>query len=983
MSPRIVANDRLIDWEKLDNLPSDVNAELLLKEDKANKWIANWYAELDWTGKVPSSQIPSWIVPVDSVNWKTWVVVLDTDDIAEWTNKYTTAWDISKLAWIEALAEVNEVTLAWAEALTNKSVNWVTLTDWWASTDYLNAEWNYITITWGWDMTKAVYDPTNVVWDAFDQDNMVDWTTNKNYTAAEKTNLGNQSWTNTWDQDISWKQDILSEWAFIDWDKTKLDWIEALAEVNNISDANATDLTDAWDSTLHYHASDRDRANHTWTQTASTISDFDSATVDFTNKTFESFTNLIHADAVHFKIYAEEDLVKGDVIERVSYDVVNRAVHVQKRSAITIIAVGIMNEDVTTGNYWLAMKGGLMEGLNTNIYDEDTILFPDTSWWLTAVQPEGIAQPICYVFKKDVSDWVLLINVQQWLELPVRSWSAGKFLKTDWTVVSWDNPTSTAWQWVSYFLGNTIISWDNYNLSKFPEWWSEVEIQTTTNSTLQPVFVERYVSDEIGWNQLDAWLWTFSTFASVDSDVWTSTLEARINRSILKTWTITSTWTWATRTFTATEAWTFVPWDANASILEATLIQTPTETFFIDSYVSWTEVTATSDNAWYTNESAVAFSMFYKLFQISTWEINGSDATLYETQTVQPEFEIDQEDKILIAYFATATTAWDKVVSLYKNGTEHYSNFVTPLIYRHNDLKGLNENWYQHLTEDQLAKLTDWAQSADTLHKHSASWVTNTPAWNIAATDVQNAINELDTEKIWSATTDTLTNKTFDANWTWNSLSNVDVVDLADWTDWELITWASDWTADTVAVWTADQVLTSNWVWAAPTFQDAGWGGGWPLYWDWVVWVNWTDWNPESASLYRWWFVSWMSFTNAASNFAQWSCRVPDWKTTISSIKIFFRNSDNSSNLYLKFRTWKFTLWAASSSDTTDALSTYATSVNTNYLESATIPSAAYDWLWSVTTWDVVWLDMQRDASNASDTFEADLLVNWIEFTFT
>lgn len=55
----------------------------------------------------------------------------------------------------------------------------------------------------------------------------------------------------------------------------KLAGIEAGAEVNNISDVNATDLTDAGDSALHYHATDRARANHTGTQAASTISDFD------------------------------------------------------------------------------------------------------------------------------------------------------------------------------------------------------------------------------------------------------------------------------------------------------------------------------------------------------------------------------------------------------------------------------------------------------------------------------------------------------------------------------------------------------------------------------------------------------------------------------------------------------------------------------------------------------------------------------------
>lgn len=92
------------------------------------------------------------------------------------------------------------------------------------------------------DMSASTYDPQAIAGDAFDQDNMTDGTTNKNFTATEKT---------------------------------KLAGIEDGAEVNNISDANATDLTDTGDSTLHYHATDRARANHTGTQTASTISDFD------------------------------------------------------------------------------------------------------------------------------------------------------------------------------------------------------------------------------------------------------------------------------------------------------------------------------------------------------------------------------------------------------------------------------------------------------------------------------------------------------------------------------------------------------------------------------------------------------------------------------------------------------------------------------------------------------------------------------------
>lgn len=76
------------------------------------------------------------------------------------------------------------------------------------------------------DMTKAVYDPTAKNADAFSQDNMVDGTTNKNYSAA---------------------------------DKSKLAGIAAGATVND-TDANL-----------------RNRTNHTGTQLASTISNLNTA----------------------------------------------------------------------------------------------------------------------------------------------------------------------------------------------------------------------------------------------------------------------------------------------------------------------------------------------------------------------------------------------------------------------------------------------------------------------------------------------------------------------------------------------------------------------------------------------------------------------------------------------------------------------------------------------------------------------------------
>ena len=78
-----------------------------------------------------------------------------------------------------------------------------------------------------------------------------------------------------------------------------------------------------------------------------------------------------------------------------------------------------------------------------------------------------------------------------------------------------------------------------------------------------------------------------------------------------------------------------------------------------------------------------------------------------------------------------------------------------------------------------------------------------------------------------ASSTDTLTNKTIDANGTGNSITNIDVADLANGTDGELITWDAAGAPAVVAVGTATHVLTSNGAGAAPTFQAPAAGGSW------------------------------------------------------------------------------------------------------------------------------------------------------------
>lgn len=125
-------------------------------------------------------------------------------------------------------------------------------------------------------------------WDKVDTavGNKVDKVTGKqlsaeDYTTVEKDKLGgieSGATADRTDAEIKTAYESNADTnVFTDVEKSKLAGIEASAEVNNLTDADASDLTDGTDSSLHFHLSDRSRSNHTGTQSASTISDFAAA----------------------------------------------------------------------------------------------------------------------------------------------------------------------------------------------------------------------------------------------------------------------------------------------------------------------------------------------------------------------------------------------------------------------------------------------------------------------------------------------------------------------------------------------------------------------------------------------------------------------------------------------------------------------------------------------------------------------------------
>ena len=78
-------------------------------------------------------------------------------------------------------------------------------------------------LAWWGDMLAATYDPTNVSWDAFSMDNMVEWATTKILTATERTKLtGIETGA-----DVTDTANVTAAWALMDSEVTNLAQVKA------------------------------------------------------------------------------------------------------------------------------------------------------------------------------------------------------------------------------------------------------------------------------------------------------------------------------------------------------------------------------------------------------------------------------------------------------------------------------------------------------------------------------------------------------------------------------------------------------------------------------------------------------------------------------------------------------------------------------------------------------------------------------------
>jgi hypothetical protein len=213
---------------------------------------------------------------------------------------------------------------------------------------------------------------------------------------------------------------------------------------------------------------------------------------------------------------------------------------------------------------------------------------------------------------------------------------------------------------------------------------------TAVNNT---VLFSAFVTAALNRLIFDAGIYDFTIWAGVDSIAMNSV--TTITRQIYTATpfvvgTVTTTGTGSSRTATASSGTPFATAviDASATNTVASYLQTPQGLYQITARTSDTVVTITTPSG-YTNESAVAGTVWKKLFGITTPEITSisPNYTVFDVVTTQPSTVVTAATKMGILGFVTSDAT--RTISLTYNGEDRNTHVNTPLANLHNDLAGL------------------------------------------------------------------------------------------------------------------------------------------------------------------------------------------------------------------------------------------------------------------------------------------------------
>jgi hypothetical protein len=267
---------------------------------------------------------------------------------------------------------------------------------------------------------------------------------------------------------------------------------------------------------------------------------------------------------------------------------------------------------------------------------------------------------------------------------------------TAWTNVA-PNPAS-AGTGVVFYNATPVITAAGANSDVAILTFASIPVTTaeqviTGTAVSNTVLFSAFVTVALNRLIFDAGIYDFTIWAGVNSIAGNSV--TTITRQIYTATpfvvgTVTTTGTGSSRTATASSGTPFATAviDASATNTVASYLQTPQGLYQITARTSDTVVTITTPSG-YTNESAVAGTVWKKLFGITTPEITSisPNYTVFDVVTTQPSTVVTAATKMGILGFVTSDHT--RTISLTYNGEDRNTHVNTPLANLHNDLAGL------------------------------------------------------------------------------------------------------------------------------------------------------------------------------------------------------------------------------------------------------------------------------------------------------
>ena len=408
---------------------------------------------------------------------------------------------------------------------------------------------------------------------------------------------------------VAWKW--LSENDYTTAEKNKLAWIEAWAEVNNISDVNATDLTDWWDTTLHthnwiYYTETEVNSLLSWKQDTSTINEliedtiwskviaWTNVTVTYNDTTGETTINSTGGWGGWWG---------GDML-KATYDTTNNGVVDNSEK---------LNNQ--SASYYLDRTNHTWTQTASTVSDLNTYTWTVTNKTLDDISNDIWANHIHIKVKNltwsTINNWVLIKIVwyESWDETvrvaPISSSTDVAIWIMHWNLAHWVvwlavNTWIATWINTSWLALNTIYysNWSGWITATKPTSWFyqavAVALDLKVNWSLLVEFTEP-VSTSIVWLT-----WTKAQFDTAVTDwnityVWDSVTSLTTNTAKLL-WRATA-WSWAVEEITLwtwlSFSWTTLNasgWGWGSNPIYRTFIWWEIFTWLVWRYVSkWTQ----------------------------------------------------------------------------------------------------------------------------------------------------------------------------------------------------------------------------------------------------------------------------------------------------------------------------------------------------------------------------------------------------------